>query len=289
MQSSGSSLRRSRLTRMSTARVCSSASWPRRRLRISSRSKTFCGSRASSTSSSNSVPVSSTGWPRRCTCAARQVDRAGRRRRSAGASAAGAAARAAQDGLQPRHQLARLEGLGQVVVGAELQADDAVHDLAARGEHDDRQVALLADGAAQLEAVHLGQHHVEDGGVEAALRAAAPGPALGRVALLQLHVEALQVGRQRRRQQLVVVDQQDAVHGRHARMRRSRSQRRFRTRQPPRPRLSMNSRSFGLLLGLQAVVEVGQRVDRAPGCRRGWRWSSRRPAPARAPCRSARR
>ena len=35
--------------------------------------------------------------------------------------------RAAQDGADARQQLARLERLGQVVVGAQLQADDAVH------------------------------------------------------------------------------------------------------------------------------------------------------------------
>ena len=55
-----------------------------------------------------------------------------------------------------------------------------VHHVAARGEHHDRQAALLADRAAQLEAVHPGQHRVEDGGVEPSCtwRAAArPSPA----------------------------------------------------------------------------------------------------------------
>ena len=37
-----------------------------------------------------------------------------------------AARAAAQDGAQPRQQLARVEGLGQVVVGADLQPDDPV-------------------------------------------------------------------------------------------------------------------------------------------------------------------
>jgi len=39
---------------------------------------------------------------------------------------------------------------------------DAVGHRAARGEHEDRRVALGADAAADLVAVQLGQHEVED-------------------------------------------------------------------------------------------------------------------------------
>ena len=52
--------------------------------------------------------------------------------RSSGASAGLLASAAAQHGLQAGHQLARLEGLGQVVVGAEFQAHHAVHHRRAR-------------------------------------------------------------------------------------------------------------------------------------------------------------
>jgi hypothetical protein len=104
---------------------------------------------------------------------------------------------AAQHGLQAGHQLARLEGLGQVVVGAEFQAHHAVHHLAARGEHDDGQVAAAPDGAAQLEAVHLGQHHVEDGGVKTALGQQLQ-PRAGAQRLHQFQLEALEVSGQRR-------------------------------------------------------------------------------------------
>ena len=68
---------------------------------------------------------------------------------------------AAQDRLDPRDELARVERLGHVVVGAQLQPDDLVHVVAARGEHDDRQVALLAQSAAHFPAVELGHHQVE--------------------------------------------------------------------------------------------------------------------------------
>jgi hypothetical protein len=121
------------------------------------------------------------------------------------------AAGAAQHRLQARHQLARLERLGQVVVGTQLQPDDAVHHLAARGEHHDRDVALGANRAAQREAVLLGQHHVEDRRVEALLPQQRQSRA-GTQGLDQREAEALDVGGQRLAERLVVVDQQDARH-----------------------------------------------------------------------------
>ena len=119
---------------------------------------------------------------------------------------------AAQHGLDPRHQLARLEGLGQVVVGSELEADDAVHHVAARGEHDDRHAARLADLPADGEAVHARQHHVEDDDV-------------GRLGLEEAQALVGRRGRdggeaelaeeldEQRRQRLVVVDQEHPVRG----------------------------------------------------------------------------
>src|SRR5262245_21422420 len=50
---------------------------------------------------------------------------------------------AAQNRLEACHQLARFERLGQVVVGPQLEPDDAVHDAAAGGEHDDGHAARL--------------------------------------------------------------------------------------------------------------------------------------------------
>ena len=72
----------------------------------------------------------------------------------------------AQDGAQPRQQLARLERLGQVVVGAQLEADDAVHGVAARGQHQDRRLRAGAHAPADLEAVDIGQHQIEHQRVE---------------------------------------------------------------------------------------------------------------------------
>ena len=63
------------------------------------------------------------------------------------------------------HQLVRAEGLGDVVVRAELEPDDAIGFLRARREHDDGngvRFRVGADRAADFEAVDLRQHQVED-------------------------------------------------------------------------------------------------------------------------------
>ena len=71
---------------------------------------------------------------------------------------------AAHDGLDPGKQLARGEGLDHVVVDPGLQATDAVVLLAARREHDDRDVAgefLAAPAPRQLQAARARQHPVQ--------------------------------------------------------------------------------------------------------------------------------
>ena len=64
--------------------------------------------------------------------------------------------------LDPAQQLAQPERLGQVVVRAELQADDLVDLLVAGGEHQHRRLrAGRAQPAQDLEAVHARQPDVE--------------------------------------------------------------------------------------------------------------------------------
>jgi len=123
-----------------------------------------------------------------------------------------AGARTAQHGLDAGQQFARLERLGQVVVGADLQADDTVHHIAARGQHDDGRVAFAADRAAQFEAVHLGQPHIEDDGVEG-LRPKHRQAGAGACGARGFDLETFEEGRQWRGQPFVVVDQQNAAHG----------------------------------------------------------------------------
>jgi hypothetical protein len=52
-------------------------------------------------------------------------------------------------------------GLGDVVVGADLEADDAVDDVARRGDHDDADVVALAQEARQRQPVLAGHADVE--------------------------------------------------------------------------------------------------------------------------------
>ena len=74
--------------------------------------------------------------------------------------------RAAHQRAHPRHELVRAERLRQVVVGADLEADDAVGLLGTGREHDDRNrrrlVRSAADETADLEAVDVRQHEIQD-------------------------------------------------------------------------------------------------------------------------------
>ena len=73
------------------------------------------------------------------------------------------AIRPAEQRLDPAHQLAQAERLRQVVVGAELEADDLVDLVVAGGQDEDRHLgAGGAEAAQDLEAVDPGQADVED-------------------------------------------------------------------------------------------------------------------------------
>lgn len=73
----------------------------------------------------------------------------------------------AQQGLQARGEFAQVEGFEQVVIGAGLQAVDAVGHRIARGEDQHRDFqALAALLLQQLEAVFVRQAEVEHHDVE---------------------------------------------------------------------------------------------------------------------------
>ncbi len=79
----------------------------------------------------------------------------------------GGGAAAADEGLEAREQLGEGERLGQVVVAAALQAGDTVVERALGAEDEDGDLdALGAPALDDAEAVELGQHEVDDGGVE---------------------------------------------------------------------------------------------------------------------------
>ena len=70
---------------------------------------------------------------------------------------------AAEQRLDPRDELAEVEGLDEVVVGAHLEAADPVLDVVERGEHEHREPRVAAAQLpADLVAVVTRQQHVED-------------------------------------------------------------------------------------------------------------------------------
>jgi hypothetical protein len=70
-------------------------------------------------------------------------------------------ARAPQHGANAPEQLAGTEGLGQIVVRADLEADDAIDLIAERRQHDDRQVGRRAQLAADFKTALARQHEIE--------------------------------------------------------------------------------------------------------------------------------
>src|SRR5581483_6452363 len=73
----------------------------------------------------------------------------------------------AQNRLDAREKLVRIERLGQVVVGANFKADDAVGIRAEQSEQNDRYAARGAQLAAQREAVLARQDAVQHDQIDA--------------------------------------------------------------------------------------------------------------------------
>ena len=168
---SASIFRLSRLICTSMLRSNAALDRPLARSSNWSRVSTRWGLATKAMSRSNSPLVMSTIAPRRraqdaaCRLQAPSIEFIGKRqivpvRRDLG--------RAAQNSLDPRDQLARTEGLHDIIVGANLEADDAVDLRAHGGQHDDRRPVLLAQLLAEDEPALAGHHEVEHDEVETA-------------------------------------------------------------------------------------------------------------------------
>ena len=55
---------------------------------------------------------------------------------------------------------------GQVIISSLVQAGNAIRFVAARGQHQNGHVGSVTNAAQHLEAIHAGQHDVEDDGVD---------------------------------------------------------------------------------------------------------------------------
>ncbi|GAA2916609.1 hypothetical protein GCM10020221_10690 [Streptomyces thioluteus] len=110
-------------------------------------------------------------------------------------------------------QLGQAEGLGDVVVGAGVQADDGVHLVGAGGEDEDGETLTFgAQPAADLQTVHAGQPEIEDEQIDVPLD---PGGKRGRTVLTHLHLVPLaaQGARERLRDGRVILGEQYSGHG----------------------------------------------------------------------------
>jgi len=105
----------------------------------------------------------------------------------------------------------RVEGLRDVVVGAQLQPDDGIHVVRTGGEHEDRRLAAPANLATDVEAILLRQHEVQDHEVRVV-------PEVERERLVPIargdHPEALllEVEPEELHDVRLVVDDEDAFH-----------------------------------------------------------------------------
>src|SRR5580692_399997 len=76
----------------------------------------------------------------------------------------------AQERFDTCHQFHRIEGLGHVIVRANFQSKNLVDNLAAGGQHQDRNCdTCLSDIPAHIEAIFLWHHDVEKDEIEPAL------------------------------------------------------------------------------------------------------------------------
>lgn len=78
----------------------------------------------------------------------------------------GVAVGAAEDGADAGGEFAGAEGFGDVVVGSEFEADDAVDFAVTCGEEEDGDGGGLAESATDVEAAHVGESDIEDEAVE---------------------------------------------------------------------------------------------------------------------------
>lgn len=67
-----------------------------------------------------------------------------------------------QHGADACQQLPWIEGLGDIVVSADFQADDPIVVRTKRGQHDDRGGRLATNFAAQIDTIAAGKHEIED-------------------------------------------------------------------------------------------------------------------------------
>ena len=127
-----------------------------------------------------------------------------------------AAGRPAQGGANAGQQLADGEGLGDVIVGAQIERGDLVFLLAAGGKHHDGHLAPLADFADHFQAVAIGQAEIEQHQIRLA-RGGLRDAFLGGDGFVKLIIFRGQRGAEEAADLGIVLDHQnEGLHGRFA-------------------------------------------------------------------------
>ena len=71
--------------------------------------------------------------------------------------------------LDPGYHLQRAERLGDIIIRAQGQPGDLVRLLILGGEHDDGIIMILPDPAAEVKAIAVGEHDIDDGQIQPGL------------------------------------------------------------------------------------------------------------------------
>src|SRR5215203_5964909 len=183
----------------------------------------------------------------------------------------------ADDRADAGHELAQLGRLCQIVVGAELEADDTVDRTRRRGQHDDRHVRRLLEVADDRQPVLLRHVEVEHDEVRLvlgeALAQARAAVAQGDLEAVQLEVVADHVAGGG-----LVVDDEDVRRNAHGSTQRSVGSRISNTAPLPWPSLTASivppwSSTMRLAIDRPSPVEVSPPVGRAE---RRWKRPNRR-------------
>jgi hypothetical protein len=70
---------------------------------------------------------------------------------------------ASEDALDARIEFAQIEGFGDVIIRAHLQAEHFINHVVLRRQHQDRNIgSLLPQFSTDGEAIHFRQHQIEN-------------------------------------------------------------------------------------------------------------------------------
>jgi hypothetical protein len=122
--------------------------------------------------------------------------------------------RTAQNGADAGDEFAGIEGLGDIVIGTDLKAEDAVHGFSTGGEENDGNAGVSPQGLEKFKAGAAGKHDIKDDHVVFAGERGLKAGAMIEDSI-DLKALVLQKALEEGDQSLVVVNDEYAAHGFH--------------------------------------------------------------------------